>query len=164
MDRINISSVLDKYKVFVFDLDNTLYLHNVDYYYNKEYVRKVKIFLDILKTNNKILCIATHNKEPYSILGKMNMINYFDEIIYEKRNVSPWTHYISEYTNKKEMLYEIINKINVSVNEVVFFDDVDYNINEVQSIGVKSIKVSPVTGIQIENEICEIYEEITVES
>ena len=39
----------DIYKVFVFDLDNTLYLHNVNSVYSDRYHKDVKVFLENLK-------------------------------------------------------------------------------------------------------------------
>jgi len=138
------------YKVFVFDLDNTLYLHLVDYSYREEYTQKIKDFLQQLKDNGKILCLATHNKSPYNYLSRMNIYDLFHEIIYEKRDVNPWDNSIYEYTNKKYMLQEIIDKTNVSTQEVIFFDDVYYNVDEVKSLGIESIRVSPKKGIVLE--------------
>lgn len=145
MDNINI----DNFKVFVFDLDNTLYLHDADSNYRNEYSEKIKDFLNQLKQKDKILCIATHNKHPNTILNRMHIYHYFDEIIYEKRNVVPWINNIREYTNKKEMLMEIKMKLDVSNDDIIFFDDVDYNVKEVSSIGIQSIKVSPIKGLKI---------------
>jgi HAD superfamily phosphatase (TIGR01681 family) len=138
------------YKVFVFDLDNTLYLHSVDYSYRQEYTQKIKDFLQQLKDNGKILCLATHNKSPYNYLSRMDIYDLFHEIIYEKKDVNPWDNSIYEYTNKKYMIQEIIDKTNVSTQEVIFFDDVYYNVDEVKSLGIESIRVSPKTGIILE--------------
>ncbi len=138
------------YKVFVFDLDNTLYLHLVDYSYREEYTQKIRDFLQQLKDNGKILCLATHNKSPYSYLSRMDIYDLFHEIIYETRDVHPSLNSIYDYTNKKDMVQEIIDKTNVSTQDVIFFDDVYYNINEVKSLGIESIRVSPKKGIVLE--------------
>lgn len=138
------------YKVFVFDLDDTLYLHNVEYSYREEYTQKIRDFLQHLKDNGKIVCLATHNKSPYYYLSRMDIYNLFHEIIYEKKDVNPKYNSIYEYTNKKYMVQEIIDKTNVSTQDVIFFDDVYYNINEVKSLGIESIRVSPTTGIVLE--------------
>lgn len=141
---------IQDYKVFVFDLDDTLYLHNVDLLYREEYTRKVKEFLQLLKDSGKILCLATHNKSPYTYLHKMDIYDIFNEIIYETRNVHPSLNSIYDYTNKKYMIQEILDKTNSKHDEVIFFDDHMYNINEVKSIGVETVYVSPQTGIMIE--------------
>jgi len=137
----------DTYKVFVFDLDNTLYLHNVNSFYSDRYHKDVKVFLQNLKTKNKILCIATHNKNPNNYLDKMEISHLFDHIIYEKRNVNPYENSIREYTGKDEMIQEIIDKTKCKKEEIIFYDDADYNINKVENFGVKSIKVDDNIGI-----------------
>lgn len=69
---VNIETNTDKqlkdYKMFVFDLDNTLFLHNVDSIYAEEYHKKVKNFLVYLKDSDKKLYIATHNFDPIDYL------------------------------------------------------------------------------------------------
>lgn len=145
---------IQNYKVFVFDLDDTLYLHRVDFWYREEYTRKVREFLNSLKESGKILCLATHNKSPYYYLHKMEIYDVFQEIIYETRDVHPSLNSIYDYTNKKDMIQEILDKTNVTNEEVIFFDDHMYNINEVKSIGVETVRVSPRTGIMIENLKC----------
>jgi HAD superfamily phosphatase (TIGR01681 family) len=145
---------IQNYKVFVFDLDDTLYLHNVDFLYREEYTRKIKEFLLSLKNNGKILCLATHNKSPYHYLHKMDIYDIFHEIIYEKRDVHPSLNSIYDYTNKKDMIQEILDKTDSTNEEVIFFDDHIYNINEVKSIGVETVRVSPTTGIILEKLKC----------
>jgi HAD superfamily phosphatase (TIGR01681 family) len=132
------------YKVFVFDLDYTLHLHE---YHTSIYTHQIITLLSLLKKHNKILCIATHNKNPQIYLQQINIQNYFDEIIYEQKNVSAWMNSIKDYTSKKVMLTEIMNKFNCNQNEIVFFDDSEHNINEVNSLGIQSITVSYKTGI-----------------
>lgn len=141
---------IHNYKVFVFDLDNTLYLHSVDYSYRQEYTQKIKEFLQFLKSEGKILCLATHNRQPYYYLNIMEIYDLFHEVVYEQKDVTPRSHTIYEYTNKKEMLQEIIEKTNTSNEEVIFFDDVHYNLKEVKSLGIETVYVSPYKGINIE--------------
>jgi HAD superfamily phosphatase (TIGR01681 family) len=137
----------DIYKVFVFDLDNTLYLHKVDSVYSTNYHKDVKEFLENLKTKNKILCIATHNKLPNYYLNKIGILHLFDHIIYEKRDVNPYLNSIDEYTGKDEMIQEIIDKTKCKKEEIIFYDDADYNIKKVENFGVKSIKIDDNIGI-----------------
>jgi HAD superfamily phosphatase (TIGR01681 family) len=135
------------YKVFVFDLDNTLYLHNVDAMQRKIYNEQVKVFLENLKSSGKILCIATHNKNPTIYLDALKITSLFHHIILEKKNVSPWFNTIHDYTGKDEMINELMSEIGCTKKEIIFFDDSVYNIDKVKSIGVDSILVSEKTGI-----------------
>lgn len=64
----NTDKQLKDYKIFVFDLDNTLYLHNVDQIYAEKYHKKVVNFLNYLKYSDKLLYIATHNFNPCNYL------------------------------------------------------------------------------------------------
>lgn len=138
------------YKVFVFDLDDTLYLHKVESEYREEYTAKIRELLYSLKRRGKIVCLATHNKLPYHYLDKMNIYDVFHEIIYERRNVNPRIHSIYEYTSKRDMIKEIVERTNVLNEDVVFFDDHEYNINEVKSLGIESVYISSKTGIIID--------------
>ena len=47
------------------------------------------------------------------------------------------------------MILEIIKKTGCRKSQVVFFDDSYYNILQVQSINIKSVKVSPIIGIYL---------------
>ena len=77
------------YKVFVFDLDNTLYLHGADEMYKQIYHEQVKVFLQNLKNNGKILCIATHNKNPTIYLDMLKISSLFHYIIFRYQNRFP---------------------------------------------------------------------------
>jgi len=146
---INTDKQLKDYNIFVFDLDNTLYLHNVDGNYAEMYHKKVKNFLMYLKDNDKILYIATHNFNPTNYLNRINIPPLlFNGIIKETKNVHPSLNSITEYTSKKDMILEILNNHNdLTKNDIIFFDDHDYNIKEVDSINVKSIYVNECKGI-----------------
>lgn len=136
------------FKVYVFDLDDTLYLHtNKDIEYKNEYHIKVKKYLEKLKKRNKILCLATHNSNPMTYLKRIGIEDMFDEIVYELKDLNAHVNEISEYTSKKEMITEIMKKTGYKKNKIIFFDDSDYNIDQVNSIGVKSIKVSQLSGL-----------------
>lgn len=143
----NTCKQLRDYKIFVFDLDYTLYLHKVDYY-SREYHRKIRNFLLYLIDNGKILYIATHNKTPESYLDELNITNLFSGIIKELMDVCPIKNGIEDYTSKKDMIYEILSKESNSVmDDIIFFDDNSYNIDVVSSIGAKCIKVDETKGI-----------------
>lgn len=138
----------NKYKIFVFDLDYTLFLHDN---HNSIYNDKIIELLTCLKNNNKILCIATHNRSPYEYLKKMQISEYFNYIVSEKKILCSLFNSIEDYTSKKDMLLEIIDNFKCNIEDIIFFDDSNYNILEVKSLGIKSIFV-PNSGINI-NEI-----------
>lgn len=140
---------LKDYKIFVFDLDNTLFLHKVNSIKRQNYNRKLKNFLYYLKDNDKLLYIATHNFDPEPLLYKIDISSsLFNGIIKETRDLHPGLNTIEEYTNKKDMILEILNiHKNLSSKDVVFFDDYIYNIKQVESINVKSIYVKDLQGI-----------------
>ena len=146
---VNTDKQLKDYKIFVFDLDNTLYLHNVDSIYSDKYHKKVVNFLMYLKDSNKLLYIATHNFNPTKLLNKINIEPLlFNGIIKETKDVHPSLNSITEYTSKKDMILEILDKhIDLTNDDIVFFDDHNYNIKQVESINVKSIYVDELKGI-----------------
>ena len=134
-------------KVYVFDLDNTLFLHHSEANYAEKYHKDVGSFLIKLKMENKKLYIASHNKAPYWYLDRIGIRYLFDDVIYEKKDMNCRINKIDEYTSKKDMLLEIMKKEMCTNSEIIFFDDHDYNISQVMSLNVKSIKVDPVKGI-----------------
>ena len=127
-------------KLYVFDLDNTLYLWNVDEDYKRDYECKLINFLDKLKSENIILTIASHNRTPRHYLRKMSICSYFDYIIGEHPR------------NKYTMILEILKNVNETIKKenIVFFDDSDYNIKDCETNGIKSIKIDPNIGINFE--------------
>ena len=139
------------FKIYVFDLDNTLFLHNSDYEYSSNYHKRVMEFLQVLKAQGKILCIATHNKNPEYYLKQIHIFDLFDYIIYERKNVCCFFNSIEDYTGKNEMIEEILDLTKCKKEEVIFFDDADYNIKRVEMIGVKSVKVCDQKGINFDD-------------
>lgn len=139
---------VDNYKVFVFDLDDTLYLHKVNINYKEKYDEKVRAFLKELKAKNKILCILTHNRRPMMYLKSMKIDKFFDKIVFETKDI--FDKCITNYTPKNEMISIIIKEFKCNLNEIIFFDDNDYNIKQIESMGIESVKVSPKHGIYLE--------------
>lgn len=135
-------------KVYVFDLDNTLYLHdhtNKDYF--NEYRLNLVKFLEKLTTENITLCIATHNKTPITFLDELNITNLFKHIIYEKKNVHPYLNTIKDYTPKSEMMKEIMTLTSCTYDKMIFFDDDMFNIRDVETLNIKSVLVCSKVGI-----------------
>lgn len=95
---------------------------------------------------------------PFKNRSALNLINIppllFNDIIKETKDVHPMVNRISEYTSKKDMILEILDKHkDLTKDDVIFFDDHQYNIKEVESINVKSIYVDEYKGI----DFSEIY-------
>lgn len=145
----NTDKQLKDYKIFVFDLDNTLVLHKAESNYASEYHMKVKHFLIYLKDNEKKIYLATHNSNPAEYLTKIDVPPLlFNDIIKETKDLDPIFNNIMDYTSKKDMILEILhNNTDLTTSDIVFFDDHPYNINEVESINVKSVYVDELKGI-----------------
>jgi HAD superfamily phosphatase (TIGR01681 family) len=135
------------FKAYVFDLDNTLYFASGE---ATKTHSTVKENLEELKKQGKKLFVATHNKHPEIRLKKLGIEDLFDGIICEKKDVHPWFNSIQDFTSKKEMIQNIIDSCGLSHEDVIFFDDVPYNINEVAQLGVRCVLVDTKTGINFE--------------
>lgn len=137
----------NNYKIFVFDLDYTLFLHEN---HTKIYTDHIINLLTCLKNNNKILCIATHNRSPSEFLIKMRIRHLFNDIIYETKTLYSFDD-VEFFTPKKDMLIALMHKYNCQPNDIIFFDDNPYNVDQVESIDIKSILVSDKTGVNTAN-------------
>lgn len=96
----------------------------------------------------------------------LKITSLFHYIILEQKNVHPSLNSIHEYTGKDEMINELISKIGCTNKEIIFFDDANYNIKKVESIGVKSILVSDQTGIDFSklNNECSALRSVSLKS
>ena len=127
---------INNFDLFVFDLDNTLYLHDTDINYRLHYEENLKNFLIKLKRDNKKLAIASHNRAPSYFLNLMGIYDYFDIII-------------GEYPRSKlDMIKEIQIKTNIQNDKIIFFDDLYSNIKECNQF-IESIHVNPFIGIKL---------------
>jgi HAD superfamily phosphatase (TIGR01681 family) len=137
------------YKIFVFDLDDTLVLHKAEKPYALEYKSRMIKFLVSLKKQGKFIYIVSHNREPDEVLYYNNIPLYlFDDILGETKLLSKHVNKIEEYTSKKDMVIKILNRHkDLAKDDLVFFDDHKYNIKQVESINVKSILVDKYIGI-----------------
>ena len=136
-------------KVYVFDLDDTLYMHIM--HKPLDYHKKVKKFMKKIKDTGKKIAIATHNLRPESLLSQLDIKDLIDVVIKETRPVNSWDNTIDEYTPKSDMLREIMSILKCKKKHMLFFDDSPYNIKKVRDFKVKSILVNPVLGIDFEN-------------
>lgn len=124
-------------KLFIFDLDNTLYLQHVSHEHRIQYEEKLRIFLQELIDNNKLLAIASHNSNPREILSYMQIDHYFDPNLI-----------IGEYPRDKfNMIEELLQKTNCIASDCIFFDDYPENVYHCEINGIKSILVKSSLGI-----------------
>jgi HAD superfamily phosphatase (TIGR01681 family) len=136
---------IDKAQVLVFDLDDTLYLHNGCY---DDYHNDIKDFLEELSKRNKVLCIATHNGAPNKLLERIKIKHLFEYIIFETKDLNPYLNSVLDYTNKKDMIREIMEKTKCGIKDIIFFDDNIYNIVQVESLNVRCVFV-PDKGLDL---------------
>lgn len=137
--------------LFVFDLDDTLYLRTLEneyeysnsnmYHlsdkYRAEYENKIKNILSKLKEKGHKIAMASHNTYPYRHLKRMDIIHLFDFII-------------GEYPRSKVcMIKEIVSKTNSHIDDVLFFDDNERVVNEVRKYNIKTYFVETDFGIDL---------------
>lgn len=132
------------YKVYVFDLDNTLYLHKVN---DTTYHKNLKHNLIQLKDKDKILCIASHNVNPEKFMKRLGILDLFDKILYEHQALNPRINDISQYTKKSKMIKELLSETKYTKEDVVFFDDYNYNIKDVSEFGIRCVLVDELKGV-----------------
>ncbi len=137
------------YKIFVFDLDSTLYLRDINNISRNKYHKDIKKFLELLKSKDKIICLATHNSYPFNALKEIKIYKLFNIILYQEYHDNLYS--IEHYTNKRYMLNKISELTNSSMNEIIFFDDSEYNIKQVEELGIKSIHVNKRSGIILDD-------------
>lgn len=102
------------FKIAIFDLDDTLWD-------GEKLFNDVKYILDTLKNNGVKLFIASYNLEAPLCCSCLTILDYFDEIIYDRR------------LKKSEMVKKILDKFtDINESEVVFFDDNIHNIHDVK--------------------------------
>lgn len=151
-------------KVFLFDLDDTLYLYNKKD--NSEYYKKVRDFLRNLKKQNKIIGLITNNLEPVGILNKIGVdMSIFDIIStpikmndFEYKNFCKNTEYSSfSWTFWNDYWYVRYPKNNIILKyikdscflseDIIYFDNSKNTIKSIKNIDC--ILVNPETGIEI---------------
>ena len=97
--KLNVSD----YSLFVFDLDNTLFLHSVNNAYKIKYEKQLGEFLNYLKNNNKKLVIASHNQNPNLYLEQMKISELFDDVIgqYPRDKLDMINHFLENTKSQK---------------------------------------------------------------
>ena len=150
-------SLKDKSIIF-FDLDYTLYLYNEKC---TDYHNSIINLIKELKFLNKKLILISYNIEPYKILKKMKIIDYFDYIIHPhpyniiNTNIYSKFAYVNgilyEYPLKSILIKKILDEYGLySIYECIFFDDNIDNIIDVKSkLFINSVQVNSLIGIEI---------------
>lgn len=153
-------------KVFIFDLDNTIYFNENDPYYNK-FHNDVYYLIKNLYEQGKIIAIITYNLSPESCLEFLNIKQYVSFIY--KPIVSLKKHNLSlkdiySHTSFEDIIYyypyksffiknlktqkEMNNIIN---EEIIFFDDSVNNIRDVKNnCNIECIHVNSKIGLDID--------------
>jgi FMN phosphatase YigB (HAD superfamily) len=128
-------------KLHIFDLDDTLYLRQLTSYEDEIRSRiNMKIMLEELKKDGKILAMASHNTNPRYCLNQMQCSHLFDIVI-------------GEYPRPKDsMIREILEKTGCNKEEAVFYDDMEYNIKLVSQMGIDVYHVKTKYGIILNQE------------
>lgn len=153
-------------KIFIFDLDDTLILNKNN---NNSYNIKITNFIKKLKNAGKIIGIATYNLDPVLALKIRNkellclldhkhiikpvkypvkLREYINK--YGKPNFNTYDHL---YYHKSYMIKELLSIINnihnddLTLNDIIFFDDQIQNINDCVNNGITSVLVDPEIGI-----------------
>ncbi len=112
------------FKVVIFDLDLTLWNGRVMY-------NDTLQILKYMRKNNIPMYIASfHSAAPF-VTHNLGIINYFNEI-----------HY-GQFSSKAHMISQILKyHPNVKKNEILFFDDDKFNIEDVRrKHGIRTIHV-----------------------
>lgn len=126
----------NKFKLIVFDFDDTLILHNAFPRYRKEYEKTLTVNIQQLFEMGKILVIASNSIMPETLrttLEELNILHLFTKLLIGR--------------NKESMLKELMKDFSVAPQEVVFIDDQMHNIDIGRRLGIKSINVSRIQGI-----------------
>jgi HAD superfamily phosphatase (TIGR01681 family) len=120
-------------KLYIFDLDDTLYLRcTTDYTILHKYIKEI---IRKLHKAGKILCIASHNTSVEYCLKELDIHHLF-------------TYIIGEYPrNKGNMILEILEYTNINKDDAIFFDDLYKNIQAVSDLGVDSYHIKSNLGI-----------------
>jgi HAD superfamily phosphatase (TIGR01681 family) len=122
-------------KLYIFDLDDTIYLRKVNKTSQYDYHKLIRKVLTSLKKEGKVLCMASHNLDPISYLEELGVYHLFDYII-------------GEYPRKKDsMVLEILERTGYEKQDVIFFDDMDWNTEPVSKMGIDCYLIKSRLGI-----------------
>lgn len=139
-------------KMFIFDLDNTLYDMNTTKHSimeTEDYKKRFLNLLETLKTTGKIIAICTYNIMPLYTLSKRRpeLLHYFNfgigNIIYPNSTLG-----FIYYQDKSQMILDYAKNFNgILPSDIVLFDDQESNIEDVKRHGIMGVLVDTKKGI-----------------
>ena len=122
-------------KLVIFDLDDTLVHEGFENYNEHLLCNDVLNVLEDLKRNGHLLAIASHNEDAENIAKKCGISHFFDIIVG------------SDTYSKLPLVEEILEFTKKTKDDIVFFDDLYENINELHRNGIKAKKVNWKIGV-----------------
>lgn len=122
------------YKLIIFDFDQC-----IDELVFRDFG---KLLFSELRKDYKI-ALASYNFNSKKILERKDLSDFFSIIIasYHPSQCFPSGSIV--FGSKKEMVEEILAKLEIRANEAIFFDDQIQNCQSVESLGVRSILFDP---------------------
>lgn len=151
-------------KLFIFDLDNTIYFNQYDDYY-KEFHINIHHLIKKLYEQGKIIAIVTYNLDPESCLEFLNIKEYvsyiykpinslqeYDLTLYDIRSETTYLDKIYYHLYKSFFINNLKTKLtHISNDEMIFFDDSIYNIKDVEkNCNIECVPVDSKTGLDFD--------------
>jgi len=128
-------------RLHIFDYDYTLYLHrSMSIEERSRYKKYVIDKIKSLKKQGKLIAMASHNSTAKVIIYQLyrDIYHCFDM-------------FICEYPRDKDkMVSEILEKLNCKPEDAIFYDDMKWNTDLVERLGVTSYLVDNKRGIVFE--------------
>lgn len=134
------------WKVVIFDFDDTLYLKT-----SYEFVSNVCDMLIKLHSVGLKVGLLTYNVKALSILKTVGLDRQFDFVIMIASKSERKSRVIQEHPIYRTMMQK---------RDVLFFDNDPFNVYDMESIGITSFLVNPITGISkdfIEKIVCQDF-------
>lgn len=125
-------------KLYIFDLDDTLYLGRASPRRRSEYEARLVPYLTKLHGDGHFLTVASSNCLAKKRLSEMGLLSLFHMII-------------SDETISKAIMVQRIRDAfpSVKLEDVTYYDDDFENVLSVSAIGVKAVNVAPLTGVRM---------------
>lgn len=130
----SLNSTNRMYKLIIFDYDQC-----ID---DLIFKGQGKAFFSELRKKYEI-ALASYNFRSDTILQRKGLLEFFSVVIasYHPSHCYPPCSIV--FPSKKEMVEEILEKLHITADETIFFDDQLQNCQDVESLGVRSILFNP---------------------
>ncbi|KAI8825172.1 uncharacterized protein EV422DRAFT_564506 [Fimicolochytrium jonesii] len=129
-------------RLYIFDLDNTLYLGRAERHRRLQYERRLLPFLNNLAAHGHLLAVATFNTDAEVLLLNMGIRSLFDSVVQTAR------------ATKSEMVSSICSKYPyIPTHNVHYYDDDYDSVMDVRALGIRATNVAPLTGVPIPTEL-----------